>query len=188
VNYPASFPGVMSVAAVTSSNQWATFSTNNTEVDISAVGVDVLSTYPLPSGGTRVYVSWESGQATGIHMIYSQYASTVTGPLVNCYTGGSCEGPGGHICLFERGGTSFYNKVMQCNASGGIATIIYNTGANPVRGTMGHVNNSPRYISTPAVGLARDVGLQLVGMAGQSVTVATQLDDGYARLSGTSMA
>ena len=178
----------MSVAAVTSSNQWATFSTNNTQVDIAAVGVDVLSTYPLPATGTRAYVSWGNNHvATGIHMIYSKYTYSVSGPLVNCYSGGSCVGSGGHVCLFERGKASFFDKVMQCTLSGGIATIIYNNGADPVRGTMGHINNSPRYTSTPAVGLPKDVGLQLVGAAGQWVTVSTQLDDGYKKLSGTSM-
>jgi len=44
--YPASYPSVMSVAAVDSDNKKAWFSQYNDEVDIAAPGVDVLSTVP----------------------------------------------------------------------------------------------------------------------------------------------
>merc|ERR1712165_296490 len=45
-NYPASYPSVMSVAAVDSSNRKAGFSQFNDQVDIAAPGVGVLSTVP----------------------------------------------------------------------------------------------------------------------------------------------
>ncbi len=45
-SYPASYPSVMSVAAVDSSNRKAEFSQYNDQVDIAAPGVGVLSTLP----------------------------------------------------------------------------------------------------------------------------------------------
>ena len=53
--YPASYPSVISVAAIKSNKVVARFSTKNAEVDIAAPGVQVLSTY---SNSTSGYVSW----------------------------------------------------------------------------------------------------------------------------------
>ena len=53
--YPASYPSVISVAAIKSNKVVARFSTRNAEVDIAAPGVQVLSTY---SNSTSGYVSW----------------------------------------------------------------------------------------------------------------------------------
>ena len=48
-SYPASFSTVMSVAAVDSNKDLAYFSQRNNQVDISAPGVNILST--VPGGG-----------------------------------------------------------------------------------------------------------------------------------------
>jgi hypothetical protein len=53
--YPASYPSIISVAAIKSNKVVARFSTRNAEVDIVAPGVQVLSTY---SNSTSGYVSW----------------------------------------------------------------------------------------------------------------------------------
>jgi serine protease len=50
-NYPASYTGVVSVAAVDTSKRLASFSQRNSAVDLSAHGVNVLSTYPMLYGG-----------------------------------------------------------------------------------------------------------------------------------------
>jgi len=44
--YPASYDSVMSVAAVDSNEEWASFSQYNNQVDIAAPGVHVASTTP----------------------------------------------------------------------------------------------------------------------------------------------
>jgi len=51
-DYPASFPPVISVAAVDSRNRHAYFSNINDLVDISAPGIDIISSYP--GGGYRM--------------------------------------------------------------------------------------------------------------------------------------
>ena len=45
-SYPASYDAVMSVAAVSSNGNVASFSQYNDQVDIAAPGVDVMSTIP----------------------------------------------------------------------------------------------------------------------------------------------
>lgn len=46
ISYPACFPEVISVGAVDFYRNVADFSNTNNEIDVSSVGVDVLSTYP----------------------------------------------------------------------------------------------------------------------------------------------
>ena len=45
-SYPASYPSVVGVGAVNSANQHASFSQTNDQVELSAPGVGVGSTYP----------------------------------------------------------------------------------------------------------------------------------------------
>jgi serine protease len=105
LNYPASFPDVISVAAVDSANQLAAFSQSNSEVDIAAPGVDILSTVPLGSG-TVGNVDLGDFAVSGKYLKYSVQPGTegITGTLVECPDLGrsTCPGPGDHICLIKR--------------------------------------------------------------------------------------
>ena len=106
VNYPADYAEVLSVAAVDVGYNWAPFSNYNENVNLAAVGVDVMSTYPLPTGGTTMDIVSNAGTFSGTLMIYSKYTSSdgVTGVLVDCERGtGPCPGDGGHICLSKFG-------------------------------------------------------------------------------------
>jgi serine protease len=192
VNYPADYDEVLSIAAVDSLYRVAGFSNYNEHVDMAAVGVDVVSAYALPSGGTQTDIVYNAGTFSGIQMIYSKYVSGdgVTGTLVNCELGsGTCPGSGGHVCLIERGGSSYHQKVANCEQSNGVAAIIYNNNDGAVKGNFGTVGNSPRFTSIPAVGIPRDMGLQLLAMEGTEVTISSPLaSNGYGTMSGTSMA
>ncbi|MBE3594393.1 MAG: S8 family serine peptidase [Candidatus Carbobacillus altaicus] len=57
VEYPARFPAVMAVAAIDSNNQRAYFSSTGKKVELSAPGVNVLSTIP---GQSYAYYSGTS--------------------------------------------------------------------------------------------------------------------------------
>jgi len=61
--YPASYPNVISVAAVDEEEERASFSQFNLAVDITAPGVEILSTFPPESGGA-VLLSTTSVGAT----------------------------------------------------------------------------------------------------------------------------
>jgi serine protease len=105
LNYPASFPDVISVAAVDSDNQRASFSQSNSEVNIAAPGVDILSTVPLGSGSVG-NVDLGDFAVSGQYLKYSVLPGTggITSTVVECPDLGksTCPGPGGHICLIER--------------------------------------------------------------------------------------
>ncbi|RJG15382.1 S8 family serine peptidase [Massilia cavernae] len=50
IQYPAGYPGVISVGALDENKAWAPFSQRNSKVELSAPGVDVLSTVPMGAG------------------------------------------------------------------------------------------------------------------------------------------
>jgi subtilisin family serine protease len=62
ISYPASYPGVISVAAVDPDGLIAAFSSTNDRVTVAAPGVDILSTVPLGYGtGTNLGYDFYSG-------------------------------------------------------------------------------------------------------------------------------
>jgi subtilisin family serine protease len=105
--YPASFPSTISVGAVDESLNLASFSQFNSEVDLVAPGVGILSTSPLGLGYYMYQV--EAGSQTYLALLLSgspKPTSELSGTLENCpnQVQDVCTGSsgGGHICLIER--------------------------------------------------------------------------------------
>ncbi len=186
MSYPASYPIVMSVGALDSNKTIASFSQYNSEVDIAAPGVGVLSTVgavdanSLTVGGTTY---------NGSHVDLSGRTAGVTGTLVN---GGLCDTVGawsGKVVLCQRGTVSFFDKVNNVKNGGGTAAVIYNNVSGPLAATLGDPNTS----TLPAIGLSMEDGQAIIaaGGIGLSSTVVSQVTDpgsGYEAYDGTSMA
>ena len=183
-SYPASYDSVMSVAAIDSDKVVADFSQYNSQVEIAAPGVGVLSTLPY----------LETNQATVDGVVYSgghiEYSArgTVSGALVD---GGLCGTVGswsGKVVLCQRGDYDFAVKVDNVQAGGGVAAIIYNNVAGDFLGTMGEGNSSPIIgISLSQV----DGQYMMANKLGQNATVFSQIEipaSGYEAWDGTSMA
>lgn len=103
-HYPANFMNVLSVSAVDSNRERATFSQFNSGVDIAAPGVDILSTLPQ-NMSNAIFLSSDSVLTTGLYFTNSApYTEPVSGPLTLCPNFGNetCPGSGGHVCLIER--------------------------------------------------------------------------------------
>lgn len=102
-HYPANYENVLSVAAVDEAREWADFSQYNDGVDITAPGVDILSTFPAGSS-EAILISYGSNSAIGSFMKHSELLESVAGTLVGCPDFGQqiCPGDGGHLCLIER--------------------------------------------------------------------------------------
>jgi hypothetical protein len=107
-----------------------------------------------------------------------------TGTLVDCGLGDStCSGVADSLCLISRGDVSFADKVLNCEAGGGIGAIIYNNVSGPLLGTLGDT-----VTSIPSIGVSQADGTQLRGELDSSASVTVSSSEPYVRLDGTSMA
>jgi subtilisin family serine protease len=183
-SYPASYDSVMSVAAIDSSKVVADFSQFNSQVEIAAPGVGVLSTVP--------YLDSTSLTVTGVtysagHIEFSARGAA-SGDLVS---GGLCDSVGawsGKVVLCERGVISFYDKVHNVQLGGGAAAVIYNNVPGSFTGTLGDGNSA----TIVGISLSQEDGQYLVanklGSTGAVSSTFTQPASGYEYYDGTSMA
>ncbi len=183
-SYPASYDSVISVAAIDSNQQVASFSQQTSQVELAAPGVGVLSTVPY-IGDHSVTVNGTT--FTGGAIEFAAQSSGVSGNLVN---GGLCDSVGnwsGAVVLCERGGVAFNDKVQNAQSGGAAAAIIYNNVAGGFSGTLGAGNTS----NIPAISLSQADGQALVanhlGASGTVVNLVTA-GSGYDLYDGTSMA
>jgi serine protease len=189
LSYPASYNSVVSVAAIDQAKVVAPFSQQNSQVELAAPGVNVLSTYPWVSNNS---VSAASGTSAAEPI---EFAATTdqAGVSAALADGARCTATNtaawsGKVVLCERGDISFYDKVLNVQLSGGVAAVLYNNEPGGFLGTLGAGNTS----TIPAVSIAQEDGQAMVSSAlGQSATVVNtppEIGSGYAFLSGTSMA
>jgi len=180
-SYPAGYTNVVSVAAIDENKNWATFSQYNKDVEIAAPGVGVLSTVPMGTGresalsvaGTAITSAAMNGSPPGI----------ASGPLVDCGTGTSvCPAATGKVCLIQRGTNAFADKVLNCQAGGGIAAVIYNNAAGMLYGTLGDTATT-----IASMGISDADGALLKTRIGATADAAVNATS-YAYFDGTSMA
>ena len=181
MSYPASYSSVLSVAAVDSANLKADFSQFNAEVDISAPGVGVLSTYPTRDGAVTVGTTTYMAAA-----LEGSPALVKSGAMIN---GGQCTSSSttwaNKVVVCERGTIAFADKVLNAQAGGAVAAIIYNNVSGGFGGTLGTTQTS-----IPSVSMSREDGLSIVNSTA-TATVSSVVEtnvSGYAYLDGTSMA
>lgn len=188
-SYPAGYPSVMMVGANDNNNNIADFSqfpsctsagkTNeNTCVEVTAGGVDTLSTYPAGMA-TMPSLSTNNGDFASSAMENVGTATAAT------YYMGTAEAldsnAAGKICLIDRGVISFHDKVNNCQKSGGVGAVIINNAAGMLYATLGTTNVT----SIPAVGAAFEDRSAI--LAATNATVAVKAAN-YGYMSGTSMA
>ena len=197
VSYPAGYESVMMVGANDADNNIASFSqypicTQTTGrgkkrttvvkdgicVEISAGGVNTLSTYP--AGGASVAIASLDGTSLAVTAMENQGAAEAA---VYGFGIGDSQDPGadGKICAIDRGSISFYDKVYNCEESGGVGAIIVNNEPGALSATLGDANDT----SIPAVGAAQSDRPAVFGATNAAITIGA-VDFGY--MSGTSMA
>jgi subtilisin family serine protease len=196
-SYPAGYPSIMMVGANDANGNIADFSqfpscdtttgrgkkrrtvTDETIcVEITAGGVNTLSTYPVGLGSVASLMADNTGFANAA-MDNNGSASG------NSYFMGTAESTDsaalGKICMIDRGNISFHDKVANCESSGGVGAVIINNVPGMLYGTLG----SPNLTSIPAVGADLSDRSALVNSVTASINISTG-DYGY--MSGTSMA
>lgn len=181
LSYPASYNSVVSVAAIDSSKTLATFSQRNSQVELAAPGVSVLSTVPWKAAALNVGATSYMVAALDLSV-----QSSASGALVN---GGLCDSVGswsGKVVLCERGAIAFGDKVNNATLGGAVAAVVYNNAPGGFAGTLGAAS------SIPAISASQEDGQFLVANnLGSSATVSTVFtapDSGYESWDGTSMA
>jgi len=184
-NYPASYPAVVSIAAIDSTGTVADFSNFVPEVELAAPGVSVLSSWPFVES-----VAVSGGPTyNSIPFEFADPAGQVTAPLID---GGDCNLPptpgayAGKIVLCQRAVLPFKAKIDNAASGGAVAAIVYNDVEGSFSGTYGACC-SP----IPAVSLSladgSDLAANWVGTQ-TTITIHQAGVTGYAELSGTSMA
>jgi len=196
-SFPAGYSSVMMIGANDNNNNIADFSqfpscsvttgrgknqTTTTDeticVEVTAGGVDTLSTYPAGMATSA------SMTADGVAFASSsmENAGNASG---NTYYMGTAEatdsGANGNICMIDRGVISFHDKVLNCENSGGIGAVIINNEAGMLYGTLGDTNVT----TIPAVGATFEDRAALLAATSASVNIGTS---DYGFMSGTSMA
>ena len=91
------------------------------------------------------------------------------------------SGAAGKICMIDRGNISFYDKVNNCENSGGIGAVIINNEAGMLYATLGDTNDT----TIPAVGAALEDRSALLSSTTIDIAIGTS---DYGFMSGTSMA
>ncbi|MDY6846958.1 MAG: S8 family serine peptidase, partial [Chloroflexota bacterium] len=153
-SYPASYSSVVSVAAVDSDLAIASFSNQNSAVEIAAPGVDVLSTIPYIEANV---LTVDGVEYSANHIEFSTFG-TANGSLVD---GGLCTSAGtwaGKVVLCQRGDISFLDKVTAVYQGGGATAIIYNNEPGNFLGTLGE---EPAF-EMVAISISQEDGLFLV--------------------------
>ena len=183
-SYPGSYDSVVSVAAIDINKVVADFSQYNSQVELAAPGVGVLSTVPYLDSTT---VTVDGVTYSGGHIEFSA-RGTASGALVN---GGLCTSTGswsGKVVLCQRGDVDFFTKVKNVQTSGGVAALVYNNVPGGFLGTLGEGNSS----AIIGVSLSQEDGQYLVAnKLGKTASVSstlTQPASGYEAWDGTSMA
>jgi subtilisin family serine protease len=180
-SYPASYKGVLSVAAVDSTLRHASFSQHNTRVQIAAPGVSVLSTVPIGSGAKPLLTVGSIVYAPGA--MDGSPKTSASAPMADFGLGDTTNAAmAGKVCLIRRGTITFSDKVVNCESSGGVGAIIYNNVPGGFSGSLGGIPTT-----IPSVSASDADGARLKTQLAQLATVEVKPDD-YASFDGTSMA
>lgn len=181
-SYPASYSSVISVAAIDQVKQRASFSQYNSQVELAAPGVGVLSTVPMGTGRDSSLAVNGSSRASA--PMDGSVVASASGPMRNCdLTGGGCDGAvSGMVCLIPRGTYSFADKAQACRNAGGAAAVIYNNAAGLFYGTLGDAQPG-----IPVVSISQADGQALAAIGTKTANVAVTATN-YAYFDGTSMA
>jgi serine protease len=184
VSYPAGYTSVVSVAAIDSNNVVASFSQKNSDVELAAPGVGVLSTVPyIETNSVTV-----NGSTTAANHIENSGRGTLTATLVYGGIGSATSSAwAGKVVLLDRGTNSFYDKVHNVEASGGLGCIVANNVSGNYLGTLGDGYSS----TIPAISVSQEDGVTLQTLVNSAATVTSsvvQNVNGYDYFDGTSMA
>ena len=198
VGYPAAHPKVIAVGATDDADMLATFSQYGTEQDVTAPGVNNLSSYLVGLGQeTTLIVDSDDGrelEAVPLEFAGMTGRKGITASAVYAGLGTVVEFAGidcvGRIAVVMRGGGSFAEKAQAAMDAGCAAAVIHNHTPGNFNGTLGAATTTDGRPWFPVVSISLEDGLYLKDRieAGPTVTTLINDDGDLAIFSGTSMA
>jgi serine protease len=197
VGYPASYPAVIAVGATDDRDQLASFSQFGTEQELTAPGVNNLSSY-LMGLGQATSLTVDSDAGTEVEAVAMEYAGKtprrgITAGLVDAGFGSLVEfgalDCAGKIAIITRGVGTFALLAENAMNAGCAAAVIHNNQPGSFNGTLGEPTTPDGREWIPVVSTTLAEGLYLKEQA-EAGAVATLLnvDGNLAIFSGTSMA
>jgi serine protease len=190
VGYPAAYPGVIAVGAVSDNSLRASFSNQGPQVSVVAPGVSVLSSMRVGSGEIAGVSTATAQQflATGVE---GSKRGTVSGEFVFCGLGRTADFPSnvaGRIAVIQRGEITFAEKTRAAKAAGATAVVIVNNDDSAITWTLIAATDplSATFDWPITIGVSKQDGARLLAARTQ-ITVTLRPDD-YGEMSGTSMA
>ena len=198
VSFPAAYASVIAVGATDEADNLATFSQWGTDQEVTAPGVNNLSSYLVGQGQeTSVTVDTDNDrELEAIALLFAGMTDKrgITEQTIYAGLGTAVEFAGvdctGKIALMTRGGPTFAQKVEAAMNAGCVAAIIHNNQPGNFNGTLGTETTSDGRAWIPAVSITLDDGLYLKQQIDSRPTTTTVLNiaGNLAIFSGTSMA
>lgn len=197
VDYPAAYPDVIAVGALTEKRTRATFSNHGTGLSLMAPGVDVYSTFPV--GAAEVgEVEIGNGVSVNASPLDGSPQREVRAPLVFCGFGRLEDFPAdvaGKIALVRRGHGYFRDKARNAKMLGAVAVVIMNDDDRNLNWPWTLIVCDPNscdksdatYDWPLTLGVSAADAEKLLARTGSEVVVSHRGED-YAKLNGTSMA
>ena len=212
-NYPASYDGVVSIAAVDSGNQHANFSQRTSQVELSGPGESVLSSVGLGDGQlAQLSVGGTDYFANGLvpHLFYNSALAfdprgndgNASGQIAACTTSGTsynCGDMTGKICVVERAenqgdNTSStannypeYRPASACAAAGAAGIVVYSNAARVGLQNPFLIDYDSNLSGKPTISVDRATGLALAARAGENATMSKVGGQDWEYYNGTSM-
>lgn len=199
IGYPAGFPTVISVGAITPEFTRAGFSQHGEGLTITGPGTDVNSSVPAGTGRSgQVYLAAggvDEAVATSSFLGSTPTSGLFSGELVHVKLGSAedfaeiaPEKIQGKIALIQRGTIAFVEKVENAIAAGAAAVVIYNNTAGLMSGAL---TDDGSDIGIPVLMIEQTAGEALAAklVVGETLTARVKVNaTDFAAFQGTSMA
>ncbi len=197
VSYPAGFPTVIAVGAISEDSKRAPFSQYGPELDVMAPGVAVNSAVPMGSGressvqvkvGNQDLKEVKSSTFVGTIEVRTPITNELVFAGIGNLTDFSNVNARGKFALLVRGEISFGDKARNAILAGAAGVIIFNNAPGLLNGA---VTTDGSTLPVPVMMVEQQIGEELKATlaAGQPAlaTVQTRTTD-YTAFDGTSMA
>jgi subtilisin family serine protease len=198
VSFPAAYESVIAVGATNDEDNLATFSQWGEDQELTAPGVNNLSSYLVGKGvSTDLTVRTDDNrELEAIALLFAGMTRKqgITSEAIYVGLGTSVEFAGvdctGRTAVIARGGETFAAKTQNAMNAGCIAAIIHNNQPGNFNGTLGTPTTSDGRAWIPVVSISLDDGLYLKNQIESRTTKTTLVNvaGNLAIFSGTSMA